>query len=167
MGRRLAAIQGLIAGASGAGCMTAIRMAARRAGLIDLTPPQATKAWLTEQAGLEPRDPAVHQLIDAAVHLAVGGGGGAIYGALVDPRSRPTLTSGALFGLGVWAVAFGLLLPWLGVTRSPRRTTALELAVNVAAHLAYGTATAVVTGELAHQTRRPAGIARGWLARVG
>jgi hypothetical protein len=158
--------QGLVAGASGAGCMTALRMAARRAGWIDATPPQATQQWMTDRVGLRPQEPGSRQLIDSIVHLVVGVAGGAAYGGLFHP-TRLALTSGALFGLGVWALAFGVLAPGLGITRSPRRSTWRETAVNVAAHLVYGTATALVTLELGGQTHAPGAGARALRARVG
>jgi hypothetical protein len=135
--------EGLIGGASGAGCMMVLRMAARRAGWVDLTPHQATKDWLVERAGRTPRDTGAHQMLDALVHWT------------------------ALFGLGVWAIAFGVIAPALRITRPPREGNWQETAVNVAAHLTYGVATALVSGELGRQTQGPRG-ARGRLrARVG
>jgi hypothetical protein len=87
----------LIGGASGAGCMMVLRMAARRAGWVDLTPHQATKDWLVERAG----------------------------------------------------------------------RTWQETAVNVAAHLTYGVATTLVSGELGRQTQGPRGALGRLRARVG
>jgi uncharacterized membrane protein YagU involved in acid resistance len=77
------------------------------------------------------------------------------------------VADGALFGLGVWALAFGALLPALGITRPPWRSTARETAVNVASHLAYGASTALVTSELGRQARQPEGRLRRLRARVG
>jgi hypothetical protein len=142
-------------------------MGARRAGLIDLTPPQATKSRLAAWTGLEPATPAGQHLADAAVHLAVGLGGGAVYGAGLAPRSRPSLLGGLLFGVGVWAIGFGLIVPWLGIARSPRRSTGGENAVNLAAHVLYGVSTALVAGELGEQAHGPGGAARRWRGRVG
>jgi hypothetical protein len=59
---------GIVGAASGAGCMTSLRMAARRVGGIDIMPPQATRHWLTERTGLEPGRPGADGLLDAAVH---------------------------------------------------------------------------------------------------
>jgi uncharacterized membrane protein YagU involved in acid resistance len=157
----------MVAGSAGAGCMSVLRMAARRTGLIHATPPQATRAWLAERTGVEHAGAGVRQLLDSLVHLAVGVGGGAIYGALVRKGERPPLAAGGLFGLGLWAVAFGAVAPALGITRSPRESTWRETAVNVAAHLAYGVAMAVVAGELSHQAHAGATTRPLWRARVG
>jgi uncharacterized membrane protein YagU involved in acid resistance len=158
---------GMVGAASGAGCMTVLRMLARRAGWIDLMPPQATGEWLTEQAGVETDHPAAQHILDAVVHWAIGVGAGAVYGALVQEPTRARVPDGALFGLGVWTVAFGALLPALGITRPVWRSTARETAVNVASHLAYGAATALVTSELGRQSRVPEGPLRRLRARVG
>ena len=167
MGRGAAVVQGTLAGAAGAGCMSVLRMAARRWGFIDATPPQVTKAWLSERTAVRSSDAGFGHLMDSVVHLAVGVSGGAVYGSLVGQGDRPSLAGGVLFGLGLWAVAFGALAPALGITRSPLRGTWRETAVNVAAHLTYGTAVALVAGELGHQARFGAADPRAWRARVG
>jgi hypothetical protein len=60
-----------------------------------------------------------------------------------------------------------VIAPALGITRSPRRSTWRETAVNVAAHLTYGAATALVTGELDRQTQLPGAARRRLRGRVG
>jgi hypothetical protein len=159
--------QGLVGGAAGAGCMTVLRLAARRIGWIDATPPQATRQWMSVRAGGGPDGPGSRQLLDSIVHLAVGVGGGAVYGTLMPHLPHKVFPNGPLFGLGVWALAFGALAPALGIVRSPHRGTWQETVVNVAAHLAYGTATALVTLELARQTHGADAAPRAIRARVG
>jgi hypothetical protein len=162
-----AVAEGIIGGAAGAGCMTVLRVAARRAGLIDFTPPQATEQWLTRRAGVAPDGPGGHHLLAALIHVAVGTTGGAIWGALERRTSEASAAGGALFGVGVWLVAFGALAPALGITRPLERATWRETVVNVAAHLLYGTATALVAGELGRQGEGRAPLARGAGGRVG
>jgi uncharacterized membrane protein YagU involved in acid resistance len=158
--------QGAIGGASGAGCMTALRMAARRMGWIDATPPQATRDWLGERVG-QPGSAGARQLFDASVHLGVGVAGGMAYGSLISQKPRAVLPSGSLFGLGVWALGFGVVAPALGITRSPRRATWRETGVNVAAHLVYGIVTALVATELRRQTHGSDAGLRTLRARIG
>lgn len=159
--------RGLIGAAAATGCMTTLRMAARRIGLIDRTPPQATKHWLAERTGREPATTVGHHVADSVIHLAVGLAAGAAYGALVTEKPRPGLVQGALFGLGVWAVAFGFVAPRLGILPPPRADRWMETAVNVAAHLVYGVAMALVTGELAQQVHGPDATVRRIRARTG
>jgi hypothetical protein len=145
--------------------MSALRMSARRAGVIDYTPPQATRARLFGGGTAPPRGGA-SQLTDAIVHLGIGATGGSVFGLFVRRGQRPHPATGALYGFGVWAGAFGLLAPRLGITRSPLESSWKENLVNVAAHLLYGAAMAVVTGELADQSHPRSGW-RALRARVG
>jgi hypothetical protein len=165
IGTRL--VQGVIGGAAGAGCMSAVRMAARRFGAIDATPPQATKDWLAGRVGVKPDGPATSHLMDSLIHLAIGVGGGAVYGGLLLRGPRPPLAAGALFGLGLWAVAFGALMPALGVFRSPREGTWPETGVNAVSHLLYGAVMALVAGELRGQSHGYDAPLRQLRARVG
>lgn len=160
-------VDGVLGGAAGAGVMSVLRSAARRWGVIDVTPPQETKRWLSRQSGAAPGSPGTHHLADALIHLAVGVTGGALYGALMNRGRRPSLASGALFGLGVWTAAFAAIAPALGITRPPWRGTWPEAAVNVAAHLLYGTSIALVAGELDRQAAGSGAATRLLRGRVG
>jgi uncharacterized membrane protein YagU involved in acid resistance len=120
-----------------------------------------------ERLGTRPDGPGRQHLLDMLVHLGVGLAGGATYGALMLRRSQPGLAGGALFGLGLWAAAFGLIMPALGITRAPTRGTRRETAVNSAAHVLYGTVTALVAQELRAQAHGLDAAARALRARVG
>jgi hypothetical protein len=148
--RAVGALYGFLGGASGAGCMTAIRLAARRVGIIDLTPPQAVQEWVAQRTRLR-GGPATHHLLDHLIHLGVGVGGGALFGALSSARPHVRLTGGAAFGLGVWLGAFGLVVPALGIARPVWRSRAGENGVNVLAHVVWGTVTALVIDQLSRQ----------------
>lgn len=165
MTRSTRIVEGALAGVAGAGCMTVLRMAARRWGLIDRTPPQATRAWLSRVGGVRPDGGATRHVTDALVHIAVSAGGGAAYGAMAPAATRPAIATGVGFGLALWAAAFGLVAPALGITRSPWRRVWRETAVNVAAHVLYGLSLAVVAGELGRQAAGEA--PRALRARVG
>lgn len=169
MNRSTALVDGALAGIAGAGCMSVLRMAARRWGFVDLTPPQATKLRLLGH--VVPRQSAAHHVLDAAIHIGVSAAGGAVYGAAQAVKARglrrPALSGGALFGLALWATAFGVVAPALGITRAPWRGTWKETAVNLAAHLTYGASLALVDGELARQSSTAGVDVRGVRARVG
>jgi len=133
--------------------MTVLRMTAYRLGVVDRMPPQVLEEWLLTRTRVGRRlNDATHQLLDQVLHLAISGGLGLVYSALPSRRTTPTVT-GALFGLGIWAVAFAAVLPRLGATRHPRSSRAAENGVNIAAHALYGVVTGLLAAELATQER--------------
>jgi hypothetical protein len=167
-GRLAPIVHGAIAGMTGADCMTALRLAARRAGLIDRMPPQAMREWAWWRAGVRSGDttPARH-LADHVLHLGVSVVGGTLWGVLAARRGG-TLPGATLFGLGVWAVAFGAIAPLAGITRPPWRAGPAENAVNLLAHALYGAVLGLVTHELGRQPRPAATSDRErYAVRVG
>ena len=162
------ALYGLIGGLNGAACMSVLRLAARRIGLIDRMAPQAVVEW--SRARTRSRRPVArisHHLADQIVHLGVGSLGGAVYGAVTARRPRSTAAAGAAFGAAVWAVAFVALAPVLGIARPPWRARRTENAVNVAAHLVYGVVTALMMNDLARQRRWASSDVQRRVMRVG
>jgi hypothetical protein len=71
---------GALAGVHGAACMSALRMAAHRLGLIDRMPPQVLEEWLVARSGAAAwLDEAGHHVTDHVLHLAIGGACGLVY----------------------------------------------------------------------------------------
>lgn len=70
-------------------------------------------------------------------HLAFGAAAGAIYGATVD-RRRSSVLNGVAYGLGVWAIAYGVGLPSLGLHPAAARDTNDRNEVLVASHMVWG-----------------------------
>ena len=88
-------------------------------------------------------------------------------GSLMHRMPSGVLTSGPLFGLAVWVLGLGVVAPQLDITQPRQRGTWRETATNLAAHLVYGSATALVAHELQRQgDRRDAGL-RAVRWRVG
>ncbi|HET9489204.1 MAG TPA: DUF1440 domain-containing protein [Methylomirabilota bacterium] len=149
------AVYGALGGLNGAGCMSVLRLAARRAGLIERMAPQVVEDWAISRTGLEPPGGAAgRHVADHILHLVVGVLAGAGYGAVARASRTPSLPTGALFGVVVWATAFGLVAPALGITRPIWRQRLGENIVNATAHALFGIATALTTEELAGQLRR-------------
>src|SRR5688572_12062396 len=162
-------IYGAVSGSLAAACMTVIRMAARRHGIIDKTVPQAAEEWLAERTGMG-RDahPIVHHLADQGMHLMYGAALGAGYAVATRKRARHTLGHGLGYGLAIWFTGSWLLLPRLGAKQAPRRKRLSENAVDLLAHLAFGAATAIVTEQLSMQSNRgPSSDVARRNARVG
>jgi hypothetical protein len=146
-------VYGALGGVAGAGTMSVIRMAARRLGLIDKTVPQASEEWLADRAGIEPGSQPAHQAAQELMHLGYGMSWGLLYALLAD-RGPGSLWRGLAFGGLLWAVGMAGVLPLAGVTRPAWRTRPRESGVNIAAHLAYGVSTQLLTEELARQPGR-------------
>ena len=146
---------GALAGMLAAACMTVIRTAARRRGIIEKTVPQAVEEWLSSRAGVgSGAHPALHHLADQVLHFGYGATLGSLYGLTVKGRTRTVLARGAGYGLATWLFGSCLLLPLMRAKQAPWKKRASENAVDLLAHLGFGLATALVAEELNTQTDR-------------
>jgi hypothetical protein len=83
---------------------------------------------------------------EVAAHFTFGAGAGAVYAALTPgllssvPRAArvPASVRGALFGLGLWAMSYGVAMPALGVLPPPPQDRAGRQPRLVVAHLVFG-----------------------------
>ncbi len=148
---------GALGGAVGAGCMTLLRMVARRRGLIDKTVSQSMEEWVAKRA-TNGRDghPALHHLADQLMHFGYGATLGALYGFAIPNRRSRAPGRGSLFGMGTWLFGSWVLLPLLGAKAPPWRKLGKENATDLLAHVLYGIATGIVGEELALQRGRRA-----------
>jgi uncharacterized membrane protein YagU involved in acid resistance len=80
----------------------------------------------------------------AVAHLAFGAVAGAVYSAAVGQR-RSSLLVGMAYGLGVWAAAYGVGLPSLGLHPAATDDTKARNEVLIASHLVWGAALAVMS----------------------
>jgi hypothetical protein len=142
---RASILRGMAAGLVAAGVMSAARLAAHRAGLIERMVPQVLQERVAGSAGIDlPGGTAAHQLAAEVIHQAVSLGFGALLGAIT---SRPGVAAGVGYGLVIWGVDALGLLPMLRVDRVGGR------AVDAAAHGIFGAALALAMRELAAQPR--------------
>jgi hypothetical protein len=163
-------IYGALAGSLSAACMTVIRMAARRRGIIEKTVPQAAEEWLAHRSGLG-RDahPVLHHLTDQALHIGYGATLGVAYALATRGRSGNNVVArGIVYGLATWFGGSWLLLPLLRAKQAAWRKRVSENAVDLLAHLTFGAATALLADELAAQPNRgPSSDLTRRLTRVG
>jgi hypothetical protein len=154
-------IYGAMSGSLAAACMTVIRTAARRRGLIEKTVPQAAEEWLAHRTGLgRGAHPVVHHLADQAMHLIYGAVLGAGYAVATRARDRQTLAHGLGYGVAAWLAGSWLLLPALGAKPAPGPGRRSQSAVDLLAHLA--------TEQLSMQSDRgPSSDGERHNARVG
>ena len=158
-----------VSGSLAAACMTVIRMAARRHGIIDKTVPQAAEEWLADRTGMgRGAHPVVHHLVDQGMHLMYGAALGVGYAVATRKRRRLTLAHGLGYGLATWFTGSRMLLPLLGAKQPPGRKRRSENAVDLLAHLAFGAATAIVSEQFSMQSNRgPSSDVERRNARVG
>jgi hypothetical protein len=146
-------LRGMTAGLIAAGVMSAARVLAHRAGLIDRMVPQVLQERAAGAAGIDlPGGKAAHQLGAEVIHHAVSLAAGGMLGAAT---ARPGLATGVAYGLAIWVVDVLGLLPALRVERVGGRT------VDAVAHGIFGAALALTMRELAAQPRlepRPAAM---------
>jgi hypothetical protein len=154
--------KGLLAGVAGTAVMTAVQEVSLRlkqhamVGMKHEEETEDTDLWtkapapaqllqraVTKATGVKP-DPAAIPLYTNVTHWGYGIGLGVVYAAGAGRlRLRPkTAVAGAMFGMGVWAQSYAMLVP-LGLYKWPWRYSAKTIAKDVSYHLAYGTGTAV------------------------
>lgn len=138
-------LRGMTAGLIAAGMMSATRVLAHRAGLIDRMVPQVLQERAAGAAGVDlPGGAAGHQLAAEVIHHAVSLAAGGLLGAAT---ARPGLATGVAYGLAIWIVDALGVLPALWVQRVGGRT------VDAVAHGIFGATLAVAIRELAAQPR--------------
>jgi hypothetical protein len=114
-------------------------------------PPREVVDSTVEQAGVDHEvDRYDRILLTTLAHFAFGTGAGAVYGAINGSgRKRwdgyTAAMIGIAYGLGVWAVAYGVVLPSLGLHRAATDDTKDRNEVLIASHVVWG----AVLGKLA------------------
>lgn len=162
-------VHGALAGALGAACMTALRMAAHRAGWLEVMVPQAVEVWASEKAHLgRPRDTATHHVADQLLHLGYGAFAGLAYAGLVARRGQASSGRALGFGGALWAFGSAVLFPALHIARPLWRASPREELINLAAHALYGAVTVYLLDEFEYQrVTQPKTWRSVQLARVG
>jgi len=146
---------GAVGGLAGGVVLTGAMLMAERAGLEPITPPAKVGRWMSYHAGADRRSlkqpvSAREEAIAEGGHLAASATLGAAYGALRATYDLPPVTSGIAFGLGLYALNFGLLGPALTVTRKPWNVEPTRHAQRALLHAVFG----VVVGLVAERVAR-------------
>lgn len=161
-------IHGALAGISGAATMNVLRMLAHRAGLIDVMVPQKVEQRMRRAVGVRLwPTPGAYRVVDQVLHLGYGATWGALFGALTPVPARASIARTLAFGVGLWGIGSFVLFPALHIGRPAWESSTSENAVNIAAHVAYAAATALLVEELARQPMRDVQTRRARAGRVG
>ena len=79
-----------------------------------------------------------------AMHYLMGGISGAIYGATAELTGATTFAAGLPFGSAVWASADDVVVPALGLSKSPTDYPLSTHAYALSSHWVYGLVTEIV-----------------------
>ena len=134
-------VRGALAGVVATVPMSLVVAAGSAAGPLRDPPPEQISATAAWKAGL--RDDltgASFSVAWMAGHLAYGGACGALYGALRPALPEDRVAAGLVWGGGVWAVSYGLLMPAMGLYPPPSRQDPARSAWMLVAHAVYGVA---------------------------
>ncbi len=170
-----ALLEGLVAGAVGAGVQSLFFRATSRITpkppARAFAPPEAEQAnesaletvarraveELAQRGPLAARD---KQRLGQAVHYGFGAAWGGLYGLLRASYPRLWSPSGvAAFSLGVWMMGDNLILPAFKLAAWPHRYPLRSHAYAVAAHLAYGAGVAATLEAVDHADLVPLALA--------
>ena len=139
--------RGAAAGAVATAAMSALMLAAGRAGLVPRQPPEAIVRRVGALSGGEPRGRLADALA-AVAHLGFGAATGAAYALL--PRSARPVLRGTAVGELVYAVSYAGWVPALGALPAADRDHRPRQVTMAAAHVVYG----AVLGALDDRWRR-------------
>lgn len=85
-------------------------------------------------------------VLTTIVHFAFGAAAGAVYGMAAGSHRSSTL-KGMTYGLAVWALAYGVGLPSLGLHPAATHDTKDRNEVLIASHAVWGAMLGALTGE--------------------
>lgn len=137
----MSVLRGAAAGMAATVPMT-ITMAALHAGLpreqFRRMPPREVVDRTVEKAGEAAHlDEGDRIAITTVAHFAFGAVAGALYGGMAGSR-RSSVLSGIGFGVAVWALAYGVGLPSLGLHPAAAKDTSDRNEVLIASHIVWG-----------------------------
>ncbi|HET8778196.1 MAG TPA: DUF6789 family protein [Candidatus Limnocylindria bacterium] len=152
IGRGIAA--GFLGGLGATLIMSAVMLAARRAGVTPRLPPDKIAEAGIEQVKDGPSDEDEETAVATVSHFAFGAGAGALYGGLTA-RAAPlplpvALAAGLAFGSAVWLVSYQGWVPALGIMPPASRDHPGRVATMVVAHWVFGAALGASTRQLRH-----------------
>ncbi len=135
-----ATVDGSIAGGIATVAMSALMLAARKAGLMGRLPPQHIAQAVLKAGGKHDASEELQALTATFLHFAFGAGIGALFAVLHRRLRLPigAMPHALLFSSGVWAVSYKGWVPALGIMPPPERDRQDRPVVMLVAHWVYG-----------------------------
>lgn len=148
-------IAGTVGGLAGGAVMTVFMTIGKQLGFVQRPLPEATERWMEDRAGVDvvARDSAEEMVASMAGHMAFSAAAGAGYGALRPHLDLPPVASGALYGLGVYALNLVGVGPSLGIVKEPWDQEPTKTGRQLMMHVVFGVTTALVTNEVRQRLR--------------
>lgn len=142
-----AALKGAAAGAVATIPMSAVMLAADRAGLMGKHPPEIIAEKTLDAAGVPPTETA-KTTTAVTGHFAFGAAAGALFGLLQHRSGSPGLpiARGIGYGLALYTVSYAGWIPAMNIMPSPTHDRPGRQSSMIAAHVVFGAALAVLVG---------------------
>lgn len=141
MQRDLRAIfDGAIGGAIGTAGMSALMLAAGKAGLMGEQPPDKIAGAALDALGVHEPDGKVQDAVATALHFVFGTGAGVLFGVLHRrlPFRAPGALYGMLFAAIIWGTSYQGWIPGLGIMPLASEDRPDRPRVMLLVHLVYG-----------------------------
>lgn len=157
LGRDFAA--GLLSGSVATLAMSGIMLNGQRIGLLGKQPPRhVSDAILDRLFGSAPGEQP-RRWMTAVVHLGIGAGAGGLHqvGRRMAARPQPAVLWGGAAGAILWALAYWVVAPVVGLLPPPDRDRPGRPQVMLASHVLWGGLSAALGDRLARRRGRPHG----------
>ena len=139
-------LAGALGGLVGGIVMTAVMTMGKQTGMIDRPLPVRVERWAEERAGIDEKTSAQEEVVvGQGMHLLYSALLGASYGVLRSTLDAPAIPSGPLYGLGVYALNLGAVLPALDLTKGPLDEEPTTAGRRMMMHVAFGMATGLIS----------------------
>jgi len=151
-------VAGLLSGTVATLAMSGLMLTGQRAGLLGKQPPRKiSDAMLDRLFGREPGEQP-RRWMTAVVHLGIGAGAGGLHqvGRRMAARPQPAVLWGGAAGATLWALAYWIVAPVVGLLPTPDRDRPGRPQVMLASHVLWGAVSAAIGDRLANSPRRPA-----------
>jgi hypothetical protein len=133
-------VAGVIGGCLGTAAMSAVMLAAQRAGLLGEQPPERITAVLLQSVGVRARGGVTQDTLAVALHVGFGTALGVPLGLLRRHLGQPRWAAlvGVVYGGLVWAVSYKGWIPALHILPPPERDRPGRRVTMLVAHGVYG-----------------------------
>jgi len=150
-------VAGSLSGTVATLAMSGLMLTGQRAGLLGKQPPRKiSDAMLDRLFGREPGEQP-RRWMTAVVHLGIGAGAGGLHqvGRRMAARPQPAVLWGGAAGATLWALAYWVVAPVVGLLPPPDRDRPGRPQVMLASHVLWGALSAALGDRLARRRGRP------------